>query len=81
METLAHNNVYSYRTDRRIKKGVHSPDGKIETYEQSHPVVFIEAGGHGVYGSTGSHSRYSLTQDQFSAGTGVTYVYKPAFSI
>ena len=76
METLAHNNVYSYRTDRRIKKGVHSPDGKIETYEQSHPVVFIEAGGHGVYGSTGSHSRYSLTQDQFSAGTGVTYVYK-----
>ena len=47
METLAHNNVYSYRADRRIKKNVHSPDGKIETYDQSHPVVFIEAGGHG----------------------------------
>ena len=76
METLAHNNVYSYRADRRIKKGVHSPDGKIETYEQSHPVVFIEAGGHGVYGSTGSHSRYSISRDQFGAGTGVTYVYK-----
>ena len=76
METLAHNNVYSYRADRRIKKNVHSPDGKIDTYQQSHPVVFIEAGGHGVYGSTGSHSRYSISRDRFTAGTGVTYVYK-----
>ncbi len=76
IETLAHNNVYSYRADRRIKKNVHSPDGKIETYEHSHPVVFIEAGGHGVYGSNDSHSRYSISQDQFSAGTGVTYVYQ-----
>ncbi len=76
METLAHNNVYSYRSDRRIKKNVHSPDGKIETHDQFHPVVFIEAGGHGVYGSTGSHSRYSISQDQFTAGTGVTYLYK-----
>ena len=37
METLAHNNVYSYRADRRIKKNVHSPDGKIETYEAVSP--------------------------------------------
>ena len=40
-------------------------------------MVFIEAGGHGVYGSTGSHSRYSLKENKFSPGTGgVTYVYK-----
>ena len=76
METLAHNNIYSYRLDRNVKKKTHNIDGRIELHEGSHPVVFIEAGGHGVYGSTGRHSRYSLDSDRFSAGTGVTYVYR-----
>lgn len=77
LESLAHNNVYSHSIDRSVKKGVHNIDGSIEIYENSHPVVFIEAGGHGVYGSTGSHSSFRLSDGQFKAGTnGVTYVYK-----
>ena len=76
MESLAHNNIYSYRNDRQVKKGVHSFDGRVEFHDGSHPVIFIESGGHGVYGSDDSHSRYSLSRDQFSVGTGVTYSYK-----
>jgi len=76
METLAHNNVYSYRRDKGVRDNVHNIDGELELYDGSHPVVFIESGGHGVYGSTGSHSRFSLKDDSFGAGTGVTYVFK-----
>ena len=76
METLAHNNVYSHVTSRSIRKGLHNIDGGIELWEQSHPVVFIESGGHGVYGSTSGHSRFTLASGEFSAGSGVTYVYK-----
>jgi hypothetical protein len=76
METLAHNNIYSYTADSRIRGGVHSINGPIELYQESHPVVFIESGGHGIYGSRSSHSRYDLEKDEFSAGTGATFIYK-----
>ncbi len=76
MESLAHNNVYSYRNDRAVRNGLHNIDGDIELYDNSHPTVFIESGGHGVYGSSDSHSRYSLRNDSFQTGTGVTYIYK-----
>jgi len=76
METLAHNNVYSHRADSRVRSGIHNLDGDIELYEGSHPVIFIESGGHGVYGSVGSHSRFTLRAGDFTEGTGVTYVYK-----
>jgi hypothetical protein len=76
METLAHNNIYSYRHDRRVRNNVHGIDDSLEIFRQSHPVVFIESGGHGVYGSRGSHSRYNLKEDHFTAGTGVTYLYR-----
>ncbi len=75
METLAHNNIYSYRADRRVRNKTHNIDGEIELYEGSHPVIFIESGGHGVYGSLDHHSRYSLRSGGFQIGTGVTYVY------
>ena len=75
METLAHNNIYSYRADREVRNNVHGIDGNVEFY-QSHPVVFIESGGHGVYGSSDKHSRYKVKQRRFTEGTGVTYVYK-----
>jgi hypothetical protein len=74
METLAHNNIYSFRADNRVKGGVHDIDGDIE-WVGSHPVAFIESGGHGVYASTTNHARFSL-KTQFTAGTGVTFVYK-----
>jgi len=76
METLAHNNIYSYRSDKSVRNGVHNIDDSLEFYQGSHPVVFIESGGHGVYGSRGGHSRYRLSGDRFTVGTGVTYTYK-----
>ena len=76
METLAHNNVYSFVNDTRIRKGAHSIDGRIELWKDSHPVVYIESGGHGIYGSTSSHSKYSLANDTFTSGLGITFVYK-----
>ena len=76
METLAHNNIYSYRRDRGVKNGVHRFDGEIELRGGSHPVVFIESGGHGVYGSDDGHSRFSARRDEFTESTGVTYVFK-----
>jgi hypothetical protein len=76
METLAHNNVYSHVADSSVRSGIHNIDGGIELYQESHPVAFIESGGHGVYGSTSSHSRFRLETGKFTGGTGVTYVYK-----
>lgn len=76
METLAHNNIYSFRADSQVRNGFHDIDGEVELYQGSHPVIFIESGGHGVYGGQGKHSRYSLSNDTFSAGTGVTFIYR-----
>jgi hypothetical protein len=77
METLAHNNVYSYTNDSRIRNGVHNIDGRIEFYQNSHPIVFIEAGGHGIYGSASSKaSKFSVRDGRFTDGTGMTFVYK-----
>ncbi|MBM3812806.1 MAG: hypothetical protein FJW20_14360 [Acidimicrobiia bacterium] len=78
METLAHNNVYSVTADERIGNGIHNIDGVIEFHDWSHPVVFIESGGHGIYGSKTSHSRYNVEKAEFAEGTGITYVYKGA---
>ncbi len=75
METLAHNNIYSFRADREVRKGVHDIDGQIE-FRGHRPVIFIESGGHGIYGARSSHARYDVSRDEFTAGTGVTYVYK-----
>jgi len=77
METLAHNNVYSYTNERNIRNGVHDIDAKIDLYENTHPVVFIESGGHGIYGaSTRNSSRYDFSKDEFAVGTGATFIYK-----
>jgi hypothetical protein len=76
METLAHNNVYTYVANRRIRRGAHNVDGPIELHDESHPAVFIESGGHGVYGSADPHSRYRMDGGDFIGGTGVTYVFK-----
>jgi hypothetical protein len=76
METLAHNNIYSHRGDSRVQSGIHNLDGDIEMYEGSHPVVFIESGGHGVYGSLGGHGTFTLRSGEFAGGTGITYIYK-----
>jgi len=76
METLAHNNVYSFVNDRRINRGAHNIDGTIDFHDESHPVIYIEPGGHGIHGSRSSHSKFDFGSDQFPAGTGITFVYK-----
>jgi len=52
METLAHNNIYSYTAgDAGIRGGAHNVDGPLLLHDGSHPVVFLEAGGHGALGA------------------------------
>ena len=75
METLAHNKVYSYRASSDVTGNFHDLEGEVQFFDGSHPVVFVHAGGHGVYGP-GRHSGYVFPDDRFLEGTGVTYVYK-----
>ena len=75
MATIAHNKFHFYDADAGVREGVHGVDGPIEFFQGSHPAVFIQSGGHGVYG-LGGRMGYSLERDRFLAGTGVTYVYK-----
>lgn len=77
MQTLAHDNVYNYSNDNSLRKGIHTVEGKIEISDGSHPVVFVESGGHGIYGTASSNqNRYDVAKDTFGTGTGVTFVYK-----
>lgn len=76
METLAHNRVYSYHADRGVQDGLHRIAGDIEFFDRTHPVVDVEPGGHGVFGSHDSHSHYSFESGAFAGGTGVTYIYE-----
>ncbi len=76
METLAHNNVYSYVADSRIRKGAHNIDGPVQFFESSHPIVFIESGGHGIYGASTTHMPYDVAKDAFGNGSGITFVYQ-----
>ena len=74
METLAHNNIYSFVNDSAIKNGVHNIDGKIDLHEGVRPIVFIEAGGHGVYASSYKSSLFDAAKMEFKQNTGVTYI-------
>src|SRR5713226_3440840 len=73
METLARNGVVSYATDSRLRDGAHRVAGDIRFWRDSHPVVFVEAGSHGVFAASDPHSRYSTERAEFLGGTGVTY--------
>lgn len=75
LETLAHNNVYSFTNDSSIRKGAHDIDGRVEFYKETHPIIFIEAGGHGVFASSSRSSLFSAEKMDFKQNTGVTYVY------
>lgn len=75
METLAHNNVYSYANDNRLRKGAHDIDAKIDFYDGHHPMVFLEAGGHGALAVGARNSTFSASRKDFTSGTGVTFLY------
>ena len=78
MQTLAHNAIHTYVHESvRAAPGAHSIAGRMRMDGDSHPMVFIESGGHGMYGvGDPTYARYNPDQDDFSDGTGTTYVYK-----
>ncbi len=76
METLAHNNIYSFTNDSRIRSGAKAVQGRIDFFDESHPIVFVESGGHGIYGASSNHSAYRVADDTFTNGTGMTFIYK-----
>jgi len=76
METLADNKIYSYTSDTRIREGVRRVSGDLRLWRDSHPIVFIGAGTHGVFGAGDpAHSRFSVERMEFTASTGTTYRY------
>ena len=75
LESLAHNNVYSYTNDPAIRNGVHDIDGPVAFWQGSHPMIFLEAGGHGALAATDRRALFSVQTGEF-ANTGITYVYK-----
>jgi len=76
METLAHNNVYSYVNDSSIRKGAHDVEGNVAFFNGSHPIVFLEAGGHGALGGADKKSFFDASRMAWKQNTGITYVYK-----
>lgn len=78
METLAHNLLFSYISDLRIEERAQEINGEIAYNAGSHPIVFIEAGGHGVASATDRKlSKYDHVVMQWLPGTtGITYSYK-----
>lgn len=76
METLAHNNVYSYTNEGDIRSGAHNIESKIYFHNGSHPVVFLEAGGHGALGGGDKKSFFDAENFKWKQNTGITYLYK-----
>lgn len=76
METLAHNNVYSYVNDRAIRRGAHNIEASIALHDGSHPMVFLEAGGHGALGASDRKSLFDPAAKTWRSNTGITYFYK-----
>ncbi len=76
METLAHNNVYTYTNRRDLRKALHNVDGELALVDETHPIVFLEAGGHGALGGADKKSTFDVRRMAWKEDTGVTYVYK-----
>jgi hypothetical protein len=76
METLAHNNVYTYTNRRDLRRGLHNVDGDLALVDESHPVVFLEAGGHGALGAADKKSTFDPRRLAWKENSGVSYVYQ-----
>jgi len=50
VETLAHDAIYLYPLDSSVRPNVLKAAGQIR-FEESHPIVYIETYGHGIYGT------------------------------
>jgi hypothetical protein len=76
METLAHNNVYTYTNRRELRSKLHNIDGPLEVVDETHPVVFLEAGGHGALGGGDRKSFFDAKRLVWKQNTGITYKFK-----
>jgi hypothetical protein len=76
METLAHNNVYTYTNRRELRSKLHNVDGPLDVVDETHPVVFLEAGGHGALGGGDTKSYFDAKKLKWKQNTGVTYRFK-----
>ncbi len=50
METLAHTDFWQYSNEPGVRPGLEVVDGPISFLDGSHPRVYVEAKGHGIYG-------------------------------
>jgi len=66
METEAHNQLYQYTNDPTVTNGHENIDGGVLLYDESHPEVYVESKGHGVFRYDGS---------DFPGGDGIIYHY------
>ncbi len=74
METLAQSSIYSYTADSHLRDGAHQVNGELKLWKESHPMVFIEGGRHGVFGAADKErSRFSPDRMEFTGSTGVVY--------
>lgn len=76
LETLAHNNVYTYTNRRDLRKSLHNVDGEMALVDETHPVVFLEAGGHGALGGADRKSFFDAKKLSWKQNTGLTFEYK-----
>ncbi len=67
METLAHDVFYQYGNHAGISSGIEELDGPVTFVEGSHPRVFSEAKGHGLYGC-------GRECDSAPSGDGIVYL-------
>lgn len=74
MEAAGDNQVSCYSLDPRIRDAAQRVGGELKLWHDSHPVVFIEAGTHGVSSAADAQrSRFSADRLEFVGSTGVTY--------
>lgn len=75
MGTLAHNDVFIYTNRLELRPSLHAVSGKIAFFDGSHPIVFLEGGGHGALGATDRASLFDSGRMAFRQNTGVTYYF------
>ena len=73
METLAHNRIFSYVANPRLRSGANTISGNVSFYQGRHPMIFVESGGHGILGLTPDQP-YDPVADRFTASTGITLI-------
>ena len=69
METMAHDQFYQYRARPDVSDKSETIDGEVSVYDGTHPRVFLEAKGHGLYGC-------DARCDAAPGGNGIVYAYE-----